>query len=275
MSPDDRPAAPASSAASTPATMAAISFGRRRACLAAHHRRADRPVTDEEGDVRPEPLVGDELEVLPERPPARGQAVRAQRRARRPRVHAAVSGASDVAAVARQLGRVALVEMAGQRAIDQQRAVRMPVRVDEPGRDDPPADLEDGRHLAVRDRRQVADGQDPVAEDADIGRTRPGVRSRRSPSRHGAAGRRSSPRDGDRFDRASDRPTTARPSSRTERSPLVDSAFRGAIAQLEEHLHGMQGVRGSSPRSSTNRDETATSHPSPARRGVSRLRGPT
>ena len=40
------------------------------------------------------------------------------------------------------------------------------------------------------------------------------------------------------------------------RSPLVDSAFRGAIAQLEEHLHGMQGVRGSSPRSSTNRDET-------------------
>ena len=40
---------------------------------------ADRPVTDEEGDVRPEPLVGDELEVLPERPPARGQAVRAER----------------------------------------------------------------------------------------------------------------------------------------------------------------------------------------------------
>ena len=43
---------------------------------------------------------------------------------------------------------------------------------------------------------------------------------------------------------------------------------RGAIAQLEEHLHGMQGVRGSSPRSSTNRDETADPHPSPARRGV-------
>ena len=36
----------------------------------------------------------------------------------------------------------------------------------------------------------------------------------------------------------------------------------------------MQGVRGSSPRSSTNRDETPKPHPSPARRGVIRLRGP-
>ena len=56
--------------------------------------------------------------------------------------------------------------------------------------------------------------------------------------------------------------------------PLLNSASRGAIAQLEEHLHGMQGVRGSSPRSSTNRDETPKPHPSPARRGVIRLRGP-
>ena len=47
------------------------------------------------------------------------------------------------------------------------------------------------------------------------------------------------------------------PPFRIDRSPLVDSAFRGAIAQLEEHLHGMQGVRGSSPRSSTNRDTSA------------------
>ena len=47
----------------------------------------------------------------------------------------------------------------------------MPVRVDEPGRDDTPGDLEDGRDLAVRDRRQVADGQDPVTEHADVGRT--------------------------------------------------------------------------------------------------------
>ena len=36
----------------------------------------------------------------------------------------------------------------------------------------------------------------------------------------------------------------------------------------------MQGVRGSSPRSSTNRDETPNPHPSPARRGVTCLRGP-
>jgi prevent-host-death family protein len=31
----------------------------------------------------------------------------------------------------------------------------------------------------------------------------------------------------------------------------VDFEFPGAVAQLEEHLHGMQGVRGSSPLSST------------------------
>src|SRR6476646_6367281 len=57
-------------------------------------------------------------------------------------------------------------------------------------------------------------------------------------------------------------PTTIR----TDPPPLLNSAFRGAIAQLEEHLHGMQGVRGSSPRSSTNRDETADPL-TPRRRG--------
>lgn len=48
---------------------------------------------------------------------------------------------------------------------------------------------------------------------------------------------------------------------RPRREPLLNSPFRGAIAQLEEHLHGMQGVRGSSPRSSTTRDETAKPSP--------------
>ncbi len=48
--------------------------------------------------------------------------------------------------------------------------------------------------------------------------------------------------------------------------PLIYSPFRGAIAQLEEHLNGMQGVRGSSPRSSTSprRDRR---NPTPRRRG--------
>ena len=41
------------------------------------------------------------------------------------------------------------------------------------------------------------------------------------------------------------------PLGRQRPDPLVQSALRGAIAQLGEHLHGMQGVRGSSPRSST------------------------
>ena len=69
-------------------------LGRRRARLAAHDRCADRPVADEEGDVRPEPLVGDALEVLPERPPARGQAVRAKRELD-DLAPAVVSGASE------------------------------------------------------------------------------------------------------------------------------------------------------------------------------------
>ena len=55
--------------------------------------------------------------------------------------------------------------------------------------------------------------------------------------------------------------------------PLVQFPLRGAIAQLGEHLHGMQGVRGSSPRSSTRRANTADTHPSPARRGVIHIRG--
>src|SRR5258707_14040221 len=63
--------------------------------------------------------------------------------------------------------------------------------------------------------------------------------------------------------------------ARDDRGPLIYSAIRGAIAQLEEHLHGMQGVRGSSPRSSTTATRQRNPHPSPAQRGVTRLRGPT
>tara|TARA_B100000676_G_scaffold24155_1_gene21694 strand:- start:617 stop:733 length:117 start_codon:yes stop_codon:yes gene_type:complete len=33
---------------------------------------------------------------------------------------------------------------------------------------------------------------------------------------------------------------------------ITDKKNLGAVAQLAEHLHGMQGVRGSNPLSSTN-----------------------
>ena len=62
------------------------------------------------------------------------------------------------------------MQVAGQRAVEEERAVGVAVRIDEPGRDDAAGDIEHGLDLAVRDRREVADRQDPVAEDADIGR---------------------------------------------------------------------------------------------------------
>ncbi len=62
-----------------------------------------------------------------------------------------------------------------------------------------------------------------------------------------------------------------RGAGRSAAGALVNSPSRGAIAQLEEHLHGMQGVRGSSPRSSTNdRDRASMTKPQAASR---RLRG--
>ena len=47
--------------------------------------------------------------------------------------------------------------------------------------------------------------------------------------------------------------------------PLVQFPLRGAIAQLGERLHGIQKVRGSSPRSSTSERTPPT--PTPRRRG--------
>jgi hypothetical protein len=44
------------------------------------------------------------------------------------------------------------------------------VRIDEARRDDAAGDVEHGLDLALPDRREVADGQDPVAENTDIGR---------------------------------------------------------------------------------------------------------
>ena len=157
-------------------------------------------MTDQERHVRTELLSVDGLEILLERPPPRDQCVRAERElddlaaARRDRCE-------RVAAVPRQLRRVALMEVAGERAIDEERAVRMPVRIDEPRGHDPLADLEHGRDLGVVDRRQVADGEDPVAEDRRHRRAVRADRCRRPRSRRGARGRSRSCCDGDTFAR--------------------------------------------------------------------------
>ena len=105
-------------------------------------------------------------------PPARRQAVRRGATAST-RLAADVGDRRErVAAVPRELGREALVQVAGQRPVDEERAVRVAVRIDEPRRDDPA-----GRRRArarprrPRPRREVAHGQDPVAEDADVGST--------------------------------------------------------------------------------------------------------
>ena len=142
--------------------------GRRRAGVGTEDGPADRAVADEERDVRTEGLLGDPIEVLPEGRPARRELVRPERQ-----VDKVAPGVGDrreaVAAVARQLGRKALVEVAGQGAVQEQRSVRVAVRVDEAGRHDPPGQVQDEPDAVRIDRRQIADGEDPVAEDADIG----------------------------------------------------------------------------------------------------------
>ena len=125
---------------------------------------------DEERDIRTEWLLGDTIEVLPERPPARDEAVRAQGQLDRLAAHVGDRG-QGVAAVARQLRRVALVQVAGQPSVEEERAVRVAVRIDEPRRDDPASDVDDGLDLTGVDRRQIAHREDPVAEDADVGGT--------------------------------------------------------------------------------------------------------
>ena len=69
--------------------------------------------------------------------------------------------------------------MAVERGVDEDGPVRVPVRIDEPGRDDPPVDVDDALDLGRIDRAEVADGQDPVAEHADIGWPRWRARCRR------------------------------------------------------------------------------------------------
>ena len=189
-----------------------------------------------------------------------------------------------VPAIARQLGREPLPEVTDQRAIDEQRAIRVPVRIDEPRRDHESPGIDHLRHIARVDHRKVVDGEDAVSEDTDVGAT-PG-RSRPihdGPAAHeeveGGHALMMTPRTGaspDGLRRASilRRGCPNTPTHRPTADPLLQSALRGAIAQLEEHLHGMQGVRGSSPRSSTRNVEPPTITPPPTA-GVNRLRRTT
>ena len=127
----------------------------------------------EERDIEPERLAVDRVQVLAERPPARDEPVRTQRQ-----FDELAPGVRDrrerVAAIARQLGREPLAEVAGERAVDEQRAVRVPVRVDEPrARRRARSRRSPARRRASSTADEVVDGQDPVAEDADVG-TAPG-----------------------------------------------------------------------------------------------------
>ena len=62
--------------------------------------------------------------------------------------------------------------MAVEPGVDEDGPVRVPVRVDEARRDHPAVDIEDALDLRRIDRAEVPDGQDPVAEHADIGSPR-------------------------------------------------------------------------------------------------------
>ena len=167
MSPVDRPVAPASRAASTSATIAASSSG--------VGGRASVPMTA----ARTVPWPTRQATFGPSccSPTASRYSPNVSHRATswlgrsdsstisRPR---GVIGASVSPQFPDSCGGIALVQVAGQRPVDEQRAVGMAVRVDEPGSHDPAAGVEHGRDLAVIDRGQVADGDDPVAEHSHV-----------------------------------------------------------------------------------------------------------
>ena len=103
--------------------------------LGAHHGPAHRPLPDEERDVQPEALLGDRIQVLPERAPAGHELVRAQGQ-RDDLAPGIGDGCERLPAVAGQLRRVPLAQVADEAAVHEQRAVRVTVRVDEPRRHD-------------------------------------------------------------------------------------------------------------------------------------------
>ena len=146
------------------------------ACLGAHHGPTDRPLPHEERHVQPEPLLGNGIQVLPEGAPAGDELVRAQgqRDDLPPRIG---DGCERLTAVAGQLCRVPLAQMADEATVHEQRAIRVTVRVDEPRRDDETRGVDHVRDARGVDRRQVVDREDPVTQHPDVRATpgRPGA----------------------------------------------------------------------------------------------------
>ncbi len=180
MSPLESPNAPASIAAST-------SRDHRRqlgvrstvAPPAPRTDAADRPVPDEERDVEPSALRLDRVEVLPERPPPRDQAVAAEATARRARDRRSVIGAS----VSPQLPDSWVVNP-WRRWLTSAPSTNSdpsecPCGSMNPGATTSPSASITCADLAVIDRRQVVDREDPVAEDPDVGATARATRCHR------------------------------------------------------------------------------------------------
>ena len=142
----------------------------RRAVARPDHRAADRAVALEEGDVGTEVDRLDPREVVGEARPVE----------RHPPAEIAhlpldqlATGLGDRGearpAVAGELRRHPLGEVADQRPVQEQARVGVAVRVDEAGADDPAGDLDDARHAPRVERRQVADLDDPVAAHEHVG----------------------------------------------------------------------------------------------------------
>ena len=73
------------------------------------------------------------------------------------------------AAVAGELGHVALSQVAGEGRVDENGRVRVAVRIHEARGDDMTGGVDDGPDICLRDVREVGHGRDAVARHADIG----------------------------------------------------------------------------------------------------------
>ncbi len=140
--------------------------------LGAHYGATDRPLPDEERDIQPEALLGHRIQVLPEGAPAGHELVRAQGEGDDlpPRIG---DGCERLPTVAGQLRRVPLAQMADEPAVDEQRAVRVAMRVDEPRRNDKTRGVDHVRDAPGVYRGQVVDREDPVTQHPDV-RATPG-----------------------------------------------------------------------------------------------------
>ena len=173
---------------------------RRRAAAGPRPRTdaTDRPVADQEGEVRARARCSSTRSRYS--PNVRQRATSSFGRSwSATSLPAGIGDRGErVAAVARQLGRVALVEVAGERAIHEDRAVGVAVRIDEPRRDDA---ARGRRSRSRRRRRRHRTGPRPPGCGRRAGRRRRAWRSRQCrqrAGRHAGPGRRPSmPRDDD------------------------------------------------------------------------------